>query len=93
MSLAWDGGCASGSDNFLRYKYSPGQNIDGKKKDKNNPSHILRSSFKTSEDNVEKKVSVCRKVFCNLEAAEKCTTAANSIIQMKGTIFNCRTIL
>ncbi|CAG9532938.1 unnamed protein product [Cercopithifilaria johnstoni] len=81
--LALDSGYGSPSNCFLRCMHSAGQNVNGRKKDENDPSYIHCFSFKANEGNQKRKLKVCRKLSWDLEEVEKCTTAANSIIQIK----------
>lgn len=91
--LASDSGYGGLNDFFLRCMNSPDQNADGRKNDENDPSHSCRFSFKTNEGNTKRKAKICRKHFWNLQKMEKCTTAANSVIQIKGMICVCKMIL
>lgn len=87
-------GYGSASNYFLRYAHLPGQNIDLRRKDENDPSNIHHFFFKVNdESNPRKKVKACRKFFLDLEEAEKCATVAGPIIQIKGMVSNCGMIL
>ncbi|KAL3986362.1 hypothetical protein ACH3XW_42435 [Acanthocheilonema viteae] len=81
--FASDSGYGSPNDYFFRCMHLSAQNIDGRKKDANDPSYIHRFFSKTNEDNPRRNVQACGKFFWHLEKVEKYTTAANSTIRIR----------
>uniref|UniRef100_A0A8R1XUJ0 Uncharacterized protein n=1 Tax=Onchocerca volvulus TaxID=6282 RepID=A0A8R1XUJ0_ONCVO len=78
-------GYGSPNNYFFRCKQSSSShNLESRKNDNEPRSYLQYSSIKgNDENNSMRKVKTCKKFSMNLEEMEKCTTVADSIIQIK----------